>query len=89
MPFGNNHIIHPCGNEGLVKTKKFPHNPLDTIAPHGIPHFFAYSKAESPGVLVSPVKDKKNKMRRKIPTAPFVACFKLGPSDKMIRFGKC
>ncbi|GAU08650.1 hypothetical protein DPF_1366 [Desulfoplanes formicivorans] len=72
-----------------MQAKKFAHNPFDAIALHSIAHFFAHGKTEPPGILVLPVADKEDEMGRKIPTAQIVTRFKLGPSEKMMRFGKC
>jgi len=89
IPFGNYHVVDPGRNAILLETEELSRNPLDAIALYGIAHLFADGKAESPGIVVPPVKDKEDEMRRKIPTAPIVARYKLGPSDEMIRFGKC
>ncbi len=88
MPLGNDHIIHPWRDAVLTKAEIFPHNPFDTVTPHGIAHLFAHGKAKSPRPLIVAVKDEEDEMQRKIPTAPIIACFKLGPPDKMTGFGK-
>lgn len=72
-----------------MQAKKFAHNPFDTVALYGIAHLLADGKAEPPGFLVLPMANKEDEMRRKIPTAQIVTRFKLGPSEKMMRFGKC
>jgi hypothetical protein len=88
IPFGNYHIVDPGGDTILMETKKLPYNPLDAVTLDTVAHFFAHGKAQSPGTIVLPVVDKEDEMRRKIPTAPRVTRLKLGPPDKMIRFGK-
>jgi hypothetical protein len=88
IPFGNYHIVDPGRDTILLETEKLPHNPFDAVTLDTVSHFLAYGKTQSPGILVLPVADKDDEMGRKIPTAPRVTRLKLGPPDKMIRFGK-
>jgi hypothetical protein len=88
IPFGNYHIVDPGRDMILMETEELPHNTLDAVALDTVAHFLAHGKAQSPGIAVLPMSDKEDEMRRKIPTAPRVTHLKLGPPDKMIRFGE-